>query len=272
MPLFSYAIIALLLQYLQAQQRDEFYLFLLPSLFFIALLLFIVLFFRNMQRSQENAKVSAVLNTQLEHFGAQYEELEESMQLFRERSHDWKNHLLVIQSLSNSDDTTKLREYISKVTGADDVMLKMYTGHPAIDVILTALKRKAERTRIDVDISARLAKEIDISQADICVLVSNAVDNAYEACERTTKGDRRIDIKIVTDEVYFVFIISNTMQEPPKQSRGKFLTSKADNVMHGIGLQSIKRIADKHFGHVTIATDNDVFTLNCALKNKKVTD
>jgi signal transduction histidine kinase len=272
MPLFSYAAIALLYRYFQVQQSDEFYIYLLLSLFFIALLLFIVLFFRNMQRSQENVRVSAVLNSQLEHFSAQYEALDSSMRLFRERSHDWKNHLLVLKALSDSGDAAEIREYISGLSHGDEFVSATYTGNPAVDIIFNVLSVKSTRAGIDINITARLAHDIAINTADICVVISNAVDNAFEACERISDGARRINIEIVTDKTYLFFTVSNTIQELPKRQSGRFLTSKADSTMHGIGLQSIERIVNKHSGHFNITLEGDVFILSCALRNEKITD
>jgi len=272
MPLFSYATIALLLRYLQARQSYEFYVFLFPSLFFIALLLFIVLFFRNMQRSQENARVSAVLNSQLEHFGAQYEALDASMQSFRERNHDWKNHLLSIKAISDNGDVVRLREYIAGISNDDVLISASYTGNPAVDIIFNVLNTKSCKAGVDVNISARLSDDIAINTSDICVVISNAADNAFEACERIEDGERRINIEIVTDKTYLFFTISNTIREAPRQQNGRLLTSKSDSTMHGIGLQSIERIVDKHSGHFNIVVEDGFFTLSCALKNIKITD
>jgi len=192
--------------------------------------------------------------------------------LFRERSHDWKNHLLSIKALSDSGDVDGLQEYVTGISDGDDLIFAKYTGNPAIDIIFNVLCVKAANVGISANISSHLAHDIAINTADICVVISNAVDNAYEACERVADNKRSIDIKIATDETYLFFSISNTIQEPPRRLNGRFLTSKADSLMHGIGLQSVKRIVDKHFGHFNVVVKDNIFTLSSVLKNVKITN
>jgi sensor histidine kinase YesM len=165
-----------------------------------------------------------------------------------------------------------LREYVVSVSEIDEFTSARYTGNPAVDILFDVLCVKSARAGIDVDISVRMTNNIAINAADICVVISNAVDNAFEACERIAEGERRIDISIATDDAYLFFSISNTAQGVLRRKSDRFLTSKDNSAMHGIGLQSIRRIIDKHSGHSNISVENGIFTLSCALKNEKSTD
>jgi sensor histidine kinase YesM len=225
-----------------------------------------------MQRSLESASVTAVLNNQLEQFSTRYEEQDVSTKLFRERNHDWKNHLLLIKAYSDSGDIAGLREYIAGISDCDELIFVKHTGNPAIDIIFNALSAKAANAGIDLNIASCLAYDVAINAVDICIVISNAVDNAYEACERISDIKKRIDIEIATDKTYLFFTISNTIQEIPRRMNGRFLTSKSDSTMHGIGLRSIQRIVDKYSGHSNATVKDGKFTLSCALKNIKMTD
>jgi light-regulated signal transduction histidine kinase (bacteriophytochrome) len=42
--------------------------------------------------------------------------------------------------------------------------------------------------------------------------------------------------------------------------------------MHGIGLQSARRIVEKYSGQLKAEAKDDIFTLICVMKNAKMTD
>ena len=272
LPLTSYIAIATLMQFLQARQNTAFYMFLIPSLFFIVLLFFVMAFYRHMQQSKEQERNRAVLSTQLKHFEQHYETLDSSVQLIREHIHDWRNHLLAMNGLSKSGNFAELTDYISGLSGADKLKSVAITGNPAIDSVINALKIKSTHAGIRVDIKTHLIHEIEIITANLCVLISNAVDNAFEACEKIEGEDRFINMVIIADKLHVHFEISNSIRDIPKQSGGRFVTGKSNKSMHGIGLQSIERIVDRHNGHLKIDVKKGLFMLRCVLRNEKITN
>ena len=96
---------------------------------------------------------------------------------------------------------------------------------------------------------------------DICTILSNALDNAIEACIKINNpADRYINVKISVDNGFFISV-TNPSTEAPKKRAGIIISSKKDKENHGLGLKSIKRTVDKHGGDMLVKYENDVFTL-----------
>jgi hypothetical protein len=270
-PFLCAAIIAALQRYLMKTQSADFYIYLIPALFFIGLIFFIVLFFRTMQKSQENASAIEVYNSRLAAFSAEYEALAELNRETRALRHDWKHHLDVIDGLLSGGDEGKLKEYIAEIQRSLVTARISYTGDPVADIILSLFAAKAEREDVDVEIKPNLLKPIKINPIDLCVLISNTTDNAFEACLSAADAERRIWISIKTNERYLVYTIKNTHRGELQKSGKHFLSGKRNFARRGIGLQSVGRITDKYSGHVTISAENGIFELISVMENRAET-
>jgi hypothetical protein len=80
-----------------------------------------------------------------------------------------------------------------------------------------------------------------------------------------------IQLNLKSNEAYMLFAISNTIQDIPRRVNGRFLTSKADSTMYDIGLQSARRIEENYSRQLKAEAKDEIFTLNFALKNAKLT-
>lgn len=268
-PFLCAVVIAALQRYLMKMQSADHYIYLLPALFFIGLIFFIVLFFRTMQKAQESASAIEVYNSQLATFSGEYEALAESNRETRALRHDWKHHLDVIDGLLTGGDEDRLKKYISEIQRSLAPARISYTGDPVADIILSLFADKAKREHIDVEITPGLSRPIKIGPIDLCVLISNTTDNALEACLRAADAERRIWIDIKTNERYLTYTVKNTYEGELQKSGERFLSGKRGFARPGIGLQSVERIADKYSGYVTFPSEDGVFELISVLENRQ---
>lgn len=79
-----------------------------------------------------------------------------------------------------------------------------------------------------------------IKDEDIVLILSNLLNNAIEACEKSERPV--IKVKIMKEQKQIIIIaVINTTDKEPKEECGKFITSKEENTeLHGIGIQNIK--------------------------------
>lgn len=66
---------------------------------------------------------------------------------------------------------------------------------------------------------------------------------------------------------YLVIHICNNTVNCPTIIDGKIATTKQDKEKHGLGLESIKKIAQQYDGDVFIECQDNFFTLTVVLKN-----
>ena len=100
---------------------------------------------------------------------------------------------------------------------------------------------------------------------DICTILSNALDNALEACRRLKEGEERyIDVNCVLKNDMQMICISN----PSDTDDPDLKTSKENKNEHGFGLYNIRKTVDSLDGTVNISQTSPVFVLDVIFKVK----
>ena len=101
-----------------------------------------------------------------------------------------------------------------------------------------------------------------MTDADICALFGNALDNAIEAVMRLPE-DRRV-VSLTTKQSGKLFSVSlrNFYDGEVRLVNGLPVTTKSDSGYHGFGVKSIKEIAERYGGDVSVVAEDGVFTLN----------
>lgn len=129
-------------------------------------------------------------------------------------------------------------------------------------MLLSQKKREALAEDIAFDIQAVPMINIRLSEAEICALFGNLLDNAIEACRSLEEKGRWIIIKMEKKNQILFIEIKNSIGKKPVVKNGELITSKSDYMKHGYGIKSVKRIVEKYEGDFTYQTENDKFQVN----------
>ena len=115
-------------------------------------------------------------------------------------------------------------------------------------------------TGIQIKIQAALPQNTAISESDLCVLLSNALENALHACQkRKEKGlSGVIDVSAYVKKGKFFFQIVNSCDTDIVFEHG---IPVARNPGHGVGVRSICAIVEKYNGIYIYSVKDDKFTL-----------
>lgn len=92
-------------------------------------------------------------------------------------------------------------------------------------------------------------------------MLSNILDNAIEASEKGNENERVIDIWMKTVNATFMIKIKNNYVGTISKKGKIFLTSKKDDKIHGIGLEIVNDIVQKHDGDMSIDYDDKMFQM-----------
>jgi sensor histidine kinase YesM len=110
-----------------------------------------------------------------------------------------------------------------------------------------------------------------IDMADICIIFSNALDNAIQACDKINDLSilKYISIKVTYVNNFCVINIENSKANNIVKKNNVIVTDKKDKFMHGIGIKNIKNTIKKYDGDVGINfTDNKfILTMMIPVKN-----
>ncbi|MBP2056937.1 cell division protein FtsB [Lactobacillus colini] len=218
---------------------------------------------------QENQRYEHYLHNDLIQMNSMFQSQYEQYQAYRESSetvnrrfHDLKHQLDVIALEQNSK---KRLSYINSLR--DDIKQfksDVKTGNPVVDVVLTRKNAYCIEHNIIFTCIAngKLLNKIDVM--DLCSLLGNSLDNAIEAESKVTDPQKRlIDLRVTKKGNMVIYSLRNyTTQATKLGSNGLPTTTKKDHSQpHGYGLKSIRLIAKKYGGTLTITNKDNWFKL-----------
>jgi len=228
----------------------------MTAMYFLGLLsLFCSLFsYKKLQQSFRLSTEISLLE-QEEHSLNQY--VEEAKTRYDETKsfrHDIRNHIAVVKKLLQSG---KLEEAVSYIEDMDDMAEKMSfpcsTNNPVVDILAGNKLGIAKSMGIDVDCSLLLPYPCGIRDIDICIILSNVLDNAIQACKNMGAGAERYIH--VSGRIQGDFLMMET--------RNSFCGKGA--FKPGTGLSNVKKVAEKYSGAMSIETQENVFVLHVML-------
>ena len=168
-----------------------------------------------------------------------------------------------ILSLIQMEAYTDAEEYIQKIkkTAYSSGAIMFYSGNKLADAIL-ADKSALISENCRIDYSGIMPNSI--ANVDLCVILSNSLDNAIEAC-REVNSPCIISVSAVEQQGYFVMSVKN-----PTAHSDSFYgippTSKSQKEQHGMGLYNIESAVKKYNGQMKIKCENGVFELMITMK------
>lgn len=216
--------------------------------------------------SEESKETSLLLKAQLENQVEYYEKMNNMYSEMRSFRHDYKNHLLCLRSIIQSGDTEQAIQYINSLDLPQSAYQKYNTGNVIIDALLSDKNVNAEKVNTDISFCGAIPS-VGISRADLCIIFSNAIDNAIEACTKFEDEEKKV-ISVNADHRngYFFISISNPYCETPNMSSGHLVTSKNDKKNHGLGVGNIIKTVEKYKGNTDITFEDNVFSLKIDLQ------
>ena len=194
-----------------------------------------------------------------------YEKLEKINIKIRRFRHDYTNHMNCLGAMLKAERYAEAADYIGSIAGrfpSGEFLFK--TGNYIADAILTDKQETSEKDNIKIIFDGCITDKIN--NTDLCIILSNALDNAIEACEKIN-GEKEISVYGNFQQGYFVLIIKNPSENILAINNASPVTSKDDKVYHGFGLSNIRFVVDKYNGTMRISSENNFFILCLTFNN-----
>lgn len=179
--------------------------------------------------------------------------------------HEFKNHMECISSLLQQGEYERVNKYISQiqVTMNQNHDL-MDTNNKLVNVILNSKYIEATEKNILFVVKANDLSSINMEDQDLVIVLSNLINNAIEACEKSEK--KVIKLKIVRENKRLIVSATNSYDCEPVKEAGKYITSKSENIQyHGIGIENIKEVVERYQGTYAIKCENNEFLFSILL-------
>lgn len=196
-----------------------------------------------------------------------YETLLEKEEGTRRYRHDMNNHLLCLAELAKEGDTKAVSDYINSMQEQMTFLQKksFVTGNKVLDVLLNHYGSLADRdTR--VSLMGKMNAAPEISDADLCTVFANLLQNAVEAVEKCQNPEKYIRVQIEQGREYLKIRIENSA-EVIKDKKDILKTAKKDKRNHGIGVRNVKETIERNHGMLQINREEEKFVAEVVLKN-----
>ena len=195
-----------------------------------------------------------------------FEFLNERVEETKTICHDLRHHFVAIEGFLQNREYENLEAYIRRFNDLDlEFSPVVYSQNPAINVIVSHFARYASKEGIKLTLRLDVDANIKVLEADLCVILSNLLENALESCMRQDSGERFVILSIGQKPSFLAINIENSTDGNVAQSNGMFISSKARD-RKGYGLYSVCAIASRYQGDADFQANNQ----NKVFKSKVV--
>ena len=205
--------------------------------------------FRIYDKIKEKAKVekrNLIYQQMVDLYEKQIAKREETTRKIRQFRHDMKLHLSAVRELAEEKDTDGIISYIDELSngsgmGKSDLA---NSGNLLLDGLLNQAYERAVKAKIQMKLRLEIPYKLNISGADLYVILGNALENALEASEKVPQEEGRlIELSLVYKNGDLrIGIINRYAEEPRKDSKGTFSHRKTiPNIMESASIPSAKR-------------------------------
>ncbi|MBU3212063.1 sensor histidine kinase [Clostridium algidicarnis] len=188
----------------------------------------------------------------------QYAEIKDIYMNMRGWRHDYHNHLQTMKAYLSMNELKELDEYLFKVEkDLDAVDNLVKSGNVMMDAILNSKISIMKRHNIEVDFKAVLPEDLKISDVDLCVMVSNLLENAIEACVQVPVDGRFIRIYTEVYGSQFYMSIQNSSKDNLDFNARNYISNKRGE--HGFGMKRVQLLVDKYNGFLNLQNEPGIF-------------
>ena len=236
----------------------------------IVLFINIIMFslYSRLSKEKELQLYNTVYAQQLELCTQHMKEKETVMMEFRNARHDIKQHYIVLVEMLDNNKHEAAVEYLQGLISANPLsnIGICKSDNIVVDSLVNAKYSVAVKNKIDFMCDIHIPMQLPFENADISILLGNILDNAIEASLHIEEPKRNIRFFMKYDHNTLIVTAVNTFSGKLIRNRqGKLITRKKDPWNHGIGLESVQKVADKYHGSVVIESEQDKFTIKIIL-------
>lgn len=220
----------------------------------------VVLFITYIKNTNQRLQQLLITEKQLKEAQKQYySALLQREEETRKNRHDWNNHLICLAELAQKEHADNTKQYIDTLMKQSaHLKEKQYdVGNDVLNAILCHYLSELDDD-ISVKIVGKCRNDMNIDAVDLCVIVSNLVQNAVEYLRYSNIEAKELLFSIEEGSVYKRISVVNSVEKNVSEHTLK-TTTKADKRNHGIGLRNVKETIERNGGKLEINIQEGMF-------------
>lgn len=186
--------------------------------------------------------------------------------------HDMKHQVSAIKQMIQTSPNVDRDAIMELLKTSTPPSLLYMTGCTIVDAILTAKHAIMEQHQIRFTFQPYPLQQLPLDDTAFCILLSNLLDNAIEGVQRIEDLSTPKEITLSFARSWSMFYISCKNSVNPNtihRVEDRFISSKDNKRLHGLGLESIRHIVAANNGVCDITTNNNQFCVDIVLPDKE---
>lgn len=212
-------------------------------------------------KQEQYRKKLAIENQLRQQQYQQFTLFQESVDTIRHKCHDLKHMIAALQQEGGTMHSQQLlQEMQTAVTQYDS---SINTGNDTLNALLSKTWNSCEQRGIQWTCMAD-GKALEFMDVfDLYILLGNALDNAVECLSSISEPDKRfLSITIRRKNGLALVCLRNYCDHVLNFEQEFPVTTKPPKSEHGYGMRSIREIAEKYNGQISVKISQNIFTLN----------
>lgn len=194
--------------------------------------------------------------------------MRQSQEETRRQRHELRHHMLALEEMLSRDQKDRAADYVRSLReSAAALPSGVYADNLVINAIAGHYLNMAKAKGIQVDTDIKTADVLPLKDEDLCVLLTNILENALEACcAAQEKQERYIILKISANREHLALTCENstdTLSILPKDD--VIPSSKPDAQEHGYDIPAIRRIVERYYGLLKLSNHDGCFTVKVSI-------
>lgn len=268
-PIFTIICIIVLLyqfDFLQNEQQENILITIACGLLIMNVMIFFLI--NDITKREMQIAESRLINEKIKNETERYQNISKNFESQKKKVHEFNNYISCIRALAQNNEFEKLKDYLDTMQTSIIKSIDLIdTKNIIVNAILNSKYYEAKEKDITFIFKINDLSNIVFEDEDIVVILSNLLNNAFEACEKC--NEKIVRMKLIQEETETIISVINSYNKKLVKNGENFETSKSDKEFHGIGIQNIKDTVDKYKGTCIIEYDDYFFKFVISISKNK---
>lgn len=190
-----------------------------------------------------------------------FELLSEGLDTGRLYRHDMRHHLSVLSGMAKQNHSDEIVDYIENLNEKAAIAApENYCKNPAVNAVLSEHISRAKKMECRTELKISMPPELPFDLPDVCIILSNALENALNACEKCPEGERWVKLLAdFSEDCKLKISVINPCADEVKLDGDGLPVIETKREGHGIGLCGVKKTVQKYNGFVYCVCENGEF-------------
>ncbi len=223
---------------------------------FLALLMIILLSIEFAKRTLRKREQLSALEERVKMSVESYRRMAEAENATAASRHEMRHHVLALKGLIENNETERARDYLSSMqTELEELPTGKYCRNMMVDLLAGAYLDRAKAIGAEIKYQFNIPEKLEIADNDLCVFLTNMLENAVRACEQTEPDKRRISLTVGLNGNFLFIGCENSC--PPQETE--------DMGRRPYGTENMRRIAKKYNGIIEINKTESSYSVMSSL-------